>query len=120
MTEKQVNKIRAKIQKEALVSIEKNTTTIGSLLFMATGAGKSKIPIDYVKKKKNKVKSIALIVPTERLRDEGWHNEFIKWGAEDLWNITTSLCYASASKVSLQNFDLVILDRHLSRLNPSN
>ena len=109
MTEKQVNTIRAKVQKEALKSIELNTGK-GSLLVMATGAGKSKIPIDYAKKKKNKVKSIALIVPTERLRDEGWHNEFIKWGAQDLWANVTSLCYASASKIALQKFDLVILD----------
>ena len=120
MTEKQVNEIRNKIQQEALLSIENNTTTKGSLLAMATGSGKSKIPILYAQKNKHKVKKIALIVPTERLRDEDWHNEFIKWGAEEIWSNVTRLCYASAHKIKKEEFDLVILDRHLSRLNPSN
>lgn len=108
MTEKQVNKIRNRVQKEALAAIEKSKHH--DMLFMATGSGKSKIPIEYAKKKKNKVKKLALIVPTERLRDEDWKNEFIKWGAEELWENTVRLCYASASKVALQDFDLVILD----------
>lgn len=110
MTEKEVNEIRNRIQKEALLSIENNTTTKGSLLAMATGSGKSKIPILYAQKKKHKVKKIALIVPTERLRDEDWHDEFIKWGAEDIWGNVTRLCYASAHKIKKEEFDLVILD----------
>lgn len=105
MTEKQVNKIREKIQKEALKSIIDFNGK--ALILMATGAGKSKIPIDYAKKKK--AKNLALIVPTENLKDN-WEQEFKKWGALEYWENTTVLCYASASKIKSKNFDLVILD----------
>lgn len=108
MTEKQVNKVRDKVQKEALKAIE--SSKHHDMLLMATGSGKSKIPIDYLKKKKNKIKKVALIVPTQRLRDEDWKNEFVKWGAEGDWLNTTRLCYASASKISGEEYDLVILD----------
>lgn len=106
MTEQEINAIRAGIQFEAMKSVEDNNGR--GLLVMATGAGKSKIPIDYAKK--HKVKSIALIVPTEKLRDDDWKQEFIKWEAEELWEVTTRLCYASGSKIESQEFDLVILD----------
>lgn len=108
MTERQVNIVRDKVQRSAVKSIENNKGR--GLLAMATGSGKSKIPIMYAKKKKNKVKTIALIVPTERLRDEGWHDEFVKWGVDEMWTRVVRLCYASASKVKDQKFDLVILD----------
>lgn len=108
MTERQVNLIRGKVQRSAVKSIEDNGGR--GLLAMATGSGKSKIPIMYAKKKKNKVKTIALIVPTERLRDEGWHEEFVKWDAEDMWVNVIRLCYASASKIKGKKIDLTILD----------
>ena len=53
MTERQVNIIRSKVQRMAVKSIEDNGGR--GLLAMATGSGKSKIPIMYAKKKKNKV-----------------------------------------------------------------
>lgn len=108
MTERQVNIIRSKVQRMAVKSIEDNGGR--GLLAMATGSGKSKIPIMYAKKKKNKVKTIVLLVPTERLRDEGWHEEFIKWDALDIWTNVIRLCYASASKVKGLDVDLVIMD----------
>lgn len=117
MTEKQVNIVRSRVQREAVKFVEDHNGR--SLLGMATGSGKSKIPIMYAKKKKNKVKTIALIVPTERLRDEGWHEEFKKWDAEDMWINVTRLCYASASKIKGESFDLVILDEchNITELN---
>lgn len=50
------------------------------------------------------------VVPTEKLRDEGIKDEFLKWGS-DYSNIGL-VCYASLNKVKAEgiSFDLVILD----------
>lgn len=103
-----INSKRDRIQKQALKAIEANGGK--GLLFMATGVGKTRIPILFAKKKKNKVKKICLIVPTERLRDEDWYREFYKWDAGELWDNVTRICYISADKIINQEFDLVILD----------
>lgn len=95
-----------KEQKEALKLCMETEGNI--LLSMATGSGKSRIPIEYAKKKK--LKSIAVLVPTEDLRDNNWKEEFEKWGAESLWKNTEGLCYASASKIKDNHYDLVIMD----------
>jgi len=79
------------------------------LLSMATGTGKSRVPIEYAKIKK--CKNIAILVPTEELRDNNWKEEFIKWDAEDIWqNNVKAYCYASGSKIKGQHFDLIIMD----------
>ena len=49
-------------------------------------------------------------MPTELLRDDGWKSEFKKWKATSLYKNTEMLCYASASKVKGNEYDLVILD----------
>lgn len=98
---------RDKEQKKALKLCLETEGNI--LLSMATGSGKSRVPIEYAKKKG--VKSIAVLVPTEDLRDNNWKEEFEKWGAIDLWeNNTEALCYASASKIKGKHFDLIIMD----------
>lgn len=109
-----INIIKDRIQQEAKQSIYK--TNLGStiqpkcksLLTMATGSGKSRIPLLFMQE--NKFEKIALIVPTEKLRDDNWKDEFDAWDCSEYWNKTTRLCYASASKYSLHEFDLVILD----------
>jgi superfamily II DNA or RNA helicase len=98
--------IKSRIQEEACQSIINNGGR--GLLAMATGSGKSKAAIDYLIKKG--YTSIALIVPTENLRDNNWKDEFLLWSSEDLWNNTTKLCYASASKLKGGVYDCVILD----------
>lgn len=100
--------VQDEIQNEAKESIEKNNGK--GLLAMCTGSGKSLVPILYAKDKKNKVKKIAIIVPTELLRDDGWKSEFKKWKATKLFKDTEMLCYASAHKMEGEEFDLVILD----------
>lgn len=100
--------VQDEIQNEAKAAIEKNNGK--GLLAMCTGSGKSRVPILYAKDKKNKVKKIAVIVPTELLRDDGWKSEFKKWKATSLYKNTEMLCYASASKIKGNEYDLVILD----------
>lgn len=104
----EIVKIKTQIQFEARIAIHKN---FGSgLVTMATGVGKSKVPIDYAKEVVIEDDGIALLVPTEKLRDENWKLEFEKWEASDLWDKTTSLCYASASKIKGKKYSLAIVD----------
>lgn len=80
------------------------------LLSMATGAGKSKIPIDYIKANPD-ISKVAILVPTEELRDNNWREEFEKWDALDIWeNKVESHCYASGSKIKGNHYDLLIMD----------
>ena len=74
-----LNENKDKLQKEALEACE---TEGNILLTMATGTGKSRIAIEYAKK--HNLQSIALLVPTENLRDNNWQEEFYKWDANDL------------------------------------
>lgn len=104
-----VNKVREKVQEEAKQAVIKNN---GGMVAMATGSGKSRVAVELAKHYFNSENDYhtGLIVPTEKLRDENWREEFNKWSAEDIWERTERLCYASASKIKNFNFPLVILD----------
>lgn len=112
---KSTDKIKDKVQKEAVQAIEISNGR--GIVVMATGAGKSRVPILYAKK--HKPKRIALIVPTEHLRDTNWKEEFESWDALDLFERVDAYCYASAHKIQDKDYDLVILDEchHITPLN---
>ena len=78
-----MKKTKSEVQQEAEDAIEANGGS-GSV-FMATGTGKSKIPIDIAKKDLQTISisnyRILLCVPTEKLRDKNWKEEFEKWEA---------------------------------------
>lgn len=104
------NEIKSQIQAEALALAKEEDR---SLVVAATGAGKSRIAVDYSKdivSEKSNAK-ILIIVPTEKLRDENWLEEFEKWKAKTVWkrNVERS-CYVSANKIKNKEYDLVILD----------
>jgi superfamily II DNA or RNA helicase len=105
-----VNKVREKVQEEAKQAIIKNGGT--GMIAMATGSGKSRVAVELAKHycEDTRHYDTALIVPTEKLRDENWFEEFTKWKAEKLWPETTRLCYASGSKITDKHFELAILD----------
>jgi superfamily II DNA or RNA helicase len=103
-----VNKVREKVQNEAIQAVVDNN---GGMVAMATGSGKSRVAVELGKHYINSIdKSLALIVPTEKLRDENWKEEYQKWDAEYLWTPTIRLCYASASKIKNKEVELAILD----------
>ena len=103
-----VNTVRGIVQEEAKQAVIKNN---GGMIAMATGSGKSRVAVELAKYYINSVdKSLSLIVPTEKLRDENWKEEFYKWEADYLWTPTIRLCYASASKIQNKDFELAILD----------
>ena len=104
-----VNKVREKVQDEAIQAVIDNN---GGMVAMATGSGKSRVAVELAKHYCSDTRhyDTALLVPTEKLRDENWFEEFTKWEATPLWTETTRLCYASASKVNNKDFELAILD----------
>lgn len=100
--------IREKIQ-ESNKLIWYNNNCKGTLA-LATGTGKSKIAVDVVKENKE-WKTIFLVVPTEKLRDENWKDEFKKWNASKDYYRIERICYASMAKTIVdETIDLVILD----------
>ena len=103
-----VNTVRGIVQEEAKQAVIKNN---GGMIAMATGSGKSRVAVEVAKYYINSIdKSLSLLVPTEKLRDENWKEEYSKWGADYLWSPTIRLCYASASKIQNKDFELAILD----------
>lgn len=103
-----MKKTKSQVQEEARIAIEANG---GRGTFLgATGVGKSKVPIDYIKKHLNAWSNILLVVPTEKLRDVNWKNEFEKWDAAQYYENIERSCYISISKIKGKKYDLVILD----------
>ena len=107
-----VNTVRGIVQEEAKQAVIANGGT--GMIAMATGAGKSRVAVElakhYAAPSLFAYKEIAVIVPTEKLRDENWKEEFYKWGAAVEWSAVTGLCYASGSKIINRDFELAILD----------
>ena len=84
-------------------------------VYMATGSGKSKIGVDLAVYDYNVCKGVRpskvlIVVPTEKLRDENWKEEFEKWEAGEVWNTVERTCYASLNKYEGQHFTYVVLD----------
>lgn len=83
------------------------------MICMATGTGKSKVAIDAVHSlcQKKEDARILLVVPTTKLRDRTWQEEFYQWERAREWeqNIT-KICYASLHKQDCAAYDFVILD----------
>lgn len=106
-----VTKVRVIVQQEAVNAVINNGGR--GLVVMATGAGKSKVAVDvakYYDKQGKHFDGHCLVVPTEKLRDENWDEEFSKWKAKGISDKTEKICYASASKIEDFNFNLAILD----------
>ena len=107
-----VNTVRGIVQEEAKQAVIANGGT--GMIAMATGSGKSRVAVElakhYAAPSLFAYKEIAVIVPTEKLRDENWKEEFYKWDAAVEWSAVTGLCYASGSKVVNRDFGLAILD----------
>lgn len=102
-------KIKSVVQREA----EDAFIRLGSwgCIYAATGVGKSKIPIDILHDYYDQTHKVLLVVPTEKLRDEGWRDEFKKWECDMIYNnIVESTCYASLANIIGEEYDLVILD----------
>ena len=118
--ESYINYVREIVQQEAKNAIIENNGK--GLIAMATGSGKSKVAIDLMRHYCEPFRdNIALLVPTEKLRDENWLEEYNKWDCYAYWNDTHSLCYASGSKFRNRHYTLAIADEghNITDLNSS-
>ena len=105
-----MNEAKSKVQTEVLEILKKQESGIVAI---ATGVGKTKIGIDYIKYlySTNSAPPIYVwVVPTEKLRDEGVRDEFYKWDAKGEYACVIKTCYASLNKIKNLDVDLVILD----------
>ena len=111
------DEVKDKIQKEALQAIEDNNGR--GIIVIATGGGKTRIPILYALEHNIPGEKIALIVPTEELRDDDWRKEFEICNCLEIFNKLDRYCYKSINKISDKEYDLVILDEchHITELN---
>lgn len=100
--------VQSRIQERAVQCWDNNQRR--GILTMCTGSGKSKVAIDIIKRDREKLKKILLVVPTVRLRDTNWKEEFIKWKCKTLYNKIDRACYVSVNKIKGKEYDLVILD----------
>jgi superfamily II DNA or RNA helicase len=102
-----LHEVKDKIQKEAQKIWESNKYR--GLIALCTGAGKSKIFINIVN---TFIKERwLLVVPTQKLRDENWKDEFKKWNSLKVFNQRVDrCCYASLNKMNLSLYDGVCLD----------
>jgi superfamily II DNA or RNA helicase len=98
------------VQMMALSKLRENQYT--GLLAMCTGSGKSRIPILALRELFDKYGEfpVLLVVPTEKLRDENWKEEFSKWGESDMYSKIRRECYASLHKLSGLKIGVLILD----------
>lgn len=85
------------------------------LFALATGVGKCRLAILATKWLFNLSPgtfspTILLVVPTEKLRDKNWHDEFVKWEAAKEYDLIERTCYASLAKLKGGQYSLVILD----------
>jgi superfamily II DNA or RNA helicase len=87
-------------------------------LVMCTGSGKSKVGVDIITS--GYYKNPLIVVPTEKLRDDRWPEEFAKWGHKSDW--VDRECYASLHKIDLNKYDLIVFDEahNLTPLNSQN
>lgn len=102
-----LNEVKDKLQKEVQLLWEQNNCK--GLAALCTGAGKSKIAVNIITDDIHKGKWL-LVVPTEKLRDENWLEEFNKWKKKTYYSKLDRECYASLSKIDLTKYDGIILD----------
>ena len=96
------------IQQQAVQTIEEHNGW--GILEIATGVGKTKIIIDYIKNHPE-FTNVLWIVPTVKLRDKTVKEEFEKWNAKNLYkDIINTICYRSITKLKDNKYDLVVMD----------
>jgi superfamily II DNA or RNA helicase len=114
-------KRKDRLQEAALVEW-KNAYYRGSIEGV-TGVGKSRIAVLAAQEqfRKNPNAIVYVGAPTETLRDQGWPDEFKKWGCEDLIPKIKFICHASMDVeiVETEEVDLFIFDEchHATILN---
>lgn len=98
--------IKDEIQKQIVEKIQSKNGH--GIIAGATGIGKAKIAIDYIKT--SNFEKILWVVPFSKLRDVTVPDEIARWGNEEMNEKVEKICYKSLHKVHGVTYDLVILD----------
>lgn len=110
------NYLKSVVQKEALNAWINNN--FNGIIVLPTGTGKSRIPIKYLYDYGDIGHLNMIVVPTEKLRDNNWKEEFIKFDTEFIYKFVQMKCYASLNKQS-ELYDLIVLDE-IHNITPNN
>lgn len=115
----EIHEEKDKIQREAVIALSENN---GGMVALPTGAGKARVAIEFIKLKElvlGKKLKILICVPTTKLRDNTWKDEFEKWSQNGLYERIERSCYVSINKIKNEKYDIVILDecQHLTLSN---
>lgn len=105
-----INEKRREIQLEAVTALEKNN--FNGIVLLPTGTGKSFVMIESLKRliDTGTINKIWYLCNSEDLRDKGFVEELKNWGAEDLIDNITRMCYQSACKIQGESVDVVLAD----------
>jgi superfamily II DNA or RNA helicase len=117
-----VKKTKDTIQSEARLALKENNGS--GILLIGTGVGKTFLGIQEVIDELQKsdfegYEPPLIVVPTVRLRDNSWSDEFKKWGYEEEYKSVERSCYVSINKIVGKKYRLIILDE-CHRITPEN
>lgn len=79
------------------------------LLQWATGTGKTKAALDYVKQAKLRQPKVLVLV-AEIAHIKNWKDEIAKWKCKTVMSKSTFCCYSSLHKMTSQKWDFIICD----------
>jgi len=116
---KALHQKKAEIQLKAKALYKEYNSS--ATLCMATGTGKSKIGVDEAVEtfQEKSDANVLIVVPTTKLKEKNWPNEFKDWGHDYLIPLVKRACYKSINKIENEVFDLVIFDEshHITENN---
>lgn len=101
---------KCEIQEKAYKALEE--VGFRGQVHMATGVGKSRLAILRADRKHADAEEgeLLLIVPTKKLRDNNWAEEFEKWSDTGVYGKFERSCYVSVNKIVGKHFRYVIMD----------
>jgi len=104
-----VNLVKTRVQYEARLYWYANGRN--GLLSLATGVGKSRTAImDLLETENLEQGDVLIVVPTQKLRDTGWKEEFEKWGASNIYSKIELVCYDSLKNMRDKHYNKIYLD----------
>lgn len=114
----ELNEERRKIQLQALAALEKND--YNGIVILPTGTGKSWVMIEALKNliDTGTINNIWYLCNSQDLRDTEFVKELHKWGAGELEDKITRMCYQTAYKLENENVDVVLCDEFDFSLTP--
>ena len=103
-----INEEKVKIQAEAFTALESNG--FRGIVILPTGTGKSLVLINCLKHLYQEGMKVLYTCDSQDLRDSGFDEELVKWGAEEYCDKVEKLCYKTAYKKKGEEYDIGLFD----------